>query len=245
MDARGHQEGRREPDHHAGLSALALRGQLVVFEGGEGAGKSTQLQRLSSRLTADGVNHAVYREPGGTPVGDRIREILLHSDLPLAPAAEASLFVASRAQLVHTVVKPALAAGQHILLDRFLLSTYAYQIHGRGLPSRELRAANELATNGLVPDLTVLLRLPVTDGLERAGKRGEADRFERADRGFHDRVAAAFDQFAEPSWQRAHPECGKIIAVDASGSLEAVEQRLLDVIGTHCPALLTRAGHRV
>lgn len=221
-----------------------MRGQLVVFEGGEGAGKSTQLQRLSSRLTTAGVPHAVYREPGGTPVGDRIREILLHSDLPLAPAAEASLFVASRAQLVHTVVKPALAAGQHILLDRFLLSTYAYQIHGRGLPQRELRAANELATAGLVPDLTVLLRLPVTDGLERAGKRGEADRFERADRGFHDRVAAAFDQFAEASWQRAHPECGKIVAVDASGTLEEVEARVHAALVEHCPALFVRAGHR-
>jgi dTMP kinase len=221
-----------------------VRGRLVVFEGGEGAGKSTQLQRLSARLTADGVNHAVFREPGGTPVGDRIRDILLHSDLPLAPAAEATLFVASRAQLVHTVVKPALEAGQHILLDRFLLSTYAYQIHGRGLPSRELRAANELATQGLVPDLTVLLRLPVSEGLSRAGKRGEADRFERAERGFHDRVAAAFDQFAEASWQRAHPECGKIVAVDASGTPEAVEQRVHDAIAEHCPALLQRAGTR-
>lgn len=221
-----------------------MRGQLLVFEGGEGAGKSTQLQRLSARLTADGVNHAVYREPGGTPVGDRIREILLHSDLPLAPAAEATLFVASRAQLVHTVVKPALAAGQHILLDRFLLSTYAYQIHGRGLPARELRAANELATQGLVPDLTILLRLPVTEGLDRAGKRGEADRFERAERGFHDRVAAAFDAFAEPDWQRAHPECGPIVAVDASGTPEQVEERVHSAIAAHCPALLTHAGTR-
>ncbi len=219
-----------------------MRGQLVVFEGGEGAGKSTQLQRLSARLSGSGVNHAVYREPGGTPVGDRIRDILLHSDLPLAPAAEATLFVASRAQLVHTVVKPALAAGQHVLLDRFLLSTYAYQIHGRGLPAPELRAANALATGGLVPDLTLLLRLPVGEGLSRAGKRGEADRFERAERGFHDRVAAAFDQFAEPSWQREHPECGKIVAVDASGSLEDVEARVLAALEAHCPLLVDRAG---
>lgn len=221
-----------------------MRGQLLVFEGGEGAGKSTQLQRLSARLTADGVNHAVYREPGGTPVGDRIREILLHSDLPLAPAAEATLFVASRAQLVHTVVKPALAAGQHILLDRFLLSTYAYQIHGRGLPQRELRAANELATQGLVPDLTILLRLPVTEGLGRAAHRGEKDRIERAERGFHEKVAAAFDQFAEATWQRAHPECGKIVAVDAVGTPDEVEQRVLEAITAHCPAVLVRAGNR-
>lgn len=222
-----------------------MRGTLVVFEGGEGAGKSTQLQRLSARLTGDGVNHAIYREPGGTPVGDRIRDILLHSDLPLAPAAEALLFVASRAQLVHSVLKPALEAGQHILLDRFLLSTYAYQVHGRGQSGPDLRAANGFATGGLIPDLTILLRLPVAEGLDRAGKRGAADRFERADRGFHDRVAAAFDQFAEPSWQRAHPEVGKIVAVDASGSPDEVEQRVLAAIETHCPALLSRAGGRV
>ncbi len=222
-----------------------MRGQLVVFEGGEGAGKSTQLQRLSARLTRSHIAHALHREPGGTPVGDRIREILLHSDLPLAPETEASLFVASRAQLVATVVKPALAAGQHILLDRFLLSSYAYQIYGRGLPSSDVRAANALATAGVVPDLTILLRVSVAEGLSRAAKRGQADRFERADRGFHDRVAAAFDAFAAPAWQQQHPECGKIVAVDAAGSPEEVEQRVIDAIAEHCPALLADAGVKV
>ena len=218
-----------------------MRGCLVVFEGGEGAGKSTQLQRLSARLAHAGVHHAVHREPGGTLVGDRIREILLHSDLPLAPETEAALFVASRAQLVSAVVKPALAAGHHILLDRFLLSTYAYQIHGRGLPAREVRAANALATAGIVPDLTVLLRVPVTEGLARAQTRGAADRMERADRGFHDRVATAFDSFAMPAWQAEHPECGLIVAVDAVGTPEAVEQRVVAAVAGHCPSLLVSA----
>lgn len=219
-----------------------MRGRLVVFEGGEGAGKSTQLQRLSARLSHSGIAHEVHREPGGTPVGDRIREILLHSDLPLAPETEAALFVASRAQLVVTVVKPALEAGQHVLLDRFLLSTYAYQIHGRGIPARDVRAANALATAGIVPDLTVLLRLSVSEGLARASTRGAADRMERADRGFHDRVAAAFDSFAEPTWQAEHPECGLIVAVDAAGSAESVEQRVSDAIAVHCPLLLSAAA---
>lgn len=205
-------------------------------------GKSTQLQRLGARLTQGGISHAVHREPGGTPVGDRIREILLHSDLPLAPETEAALFVASRAQLVAAVIKPALAAGQHLLLDRFLLSTYAYQIHGRGIPARDVRAANALATAGIVPDLTVLLRLPVGEGLSRASTRGEADRIERADRGFHDRVAAAFDAFAEPDWQLDHPECGVIVAVDALGPAEVVEQRVADAIATHCPLVLVSAA---
>ena len=218
-----------------------MRGRLVVFEGGEGAGKSTQLQRLSARLTKDGIAHAAYREPGGTPVGDRIREILLHSDLPLAPETEAALFVASRAQLVATCVKPALEAGKHVLLDRFLLSTYAYQIHGRGIPAREVRAANALATAGVVPDLTLLLRLPVSEGLARASTRASADRMERADRGFHDRVAAAFDSFAEASWQTEHPECGRVVLLDALGAEELVEQRVVDTLTKHCPLLLTPA----
>jgi dTMP kinase len=187
------------------------------------------------------VAHAVHREPGGTPVGDRIREILLHSDLPLAPETEAALFVASRAQLVAAVVKPALALGQHVLLDRFLLSTYAYQIHGRALPAPDVRAANALATAGIVPDLTVLLRVPVSEGLARAKTRGAADRIERADRGFHDRVAAAFDTFASAAWQTDHQECGLIVTVDAVGSAEQVEQRVADVIAMHCPSLLASA----
>jgi dTMP kinase len=214
----------------------------VVFEGGEGAGKSTQLQRLSARLSAAQVAHAVHREPGGTPVGDRIRDILLHSELPLAPETEAALFVASRAELVSAEVKPALAAGRHVLLDRFLLSTYAYQIHGRGLPARDVRAANALATAGIVPDLTVLLRVPVSEGLTRAKTRGAADRIERADRSFHDRVAAAFDRFAVPAWQAEHPECGVIVAVDAEGSPDEVEQRVVQVIAAHCPAVLAAAA---
>jgi dTMP kinase len=214
-----------------------VRGRLVVFEGGEGAGKSTQLQRLASRLTEAGIAHRVFREPGGTPVGDRIRDILLHSDAPLAPSAEAALFIASRAQLVATAVKPALDAGTHVLLDRFLLSTYAYQIHGRGLPEGEVRAANRLATDGVIPDLTVLFHVSPADGLERASARGAADRMERADRPFHDRVHAAFERFATDAWQQTHPECGPIVAIDGSGALEDVEARLLGVIAERLPEL--------
>jgi dTMP kinase len=215
-----------------------VRGRLVVFEGGEGAGKSTQLQRLAARLTQAGIAHRVFREPGGTPVGDRIRDILLHSDAPLAPAAEAALFIASRAQLVATAVKPAIEAGTHVLLDRFLLSTYAYQIHGRGLSEADVRAANRLATDGLVPDLTVLLQVPPRDGLDRAGARGAADRMERADPAFHDRVHRAFERFAQSeAWQQMHPECGPIVAVDGRGSPDEVEALLHGVIADRLPEL--------
>lgn len=214
------------------------RGALVVFEGGEGAGKSTQLRRLVARLTAAGVMHRVFREPGGTPAGDRIRDLLLHTDGPMAPSTEAALFIASRAELVATEVRPALARGEHVLLDRFLLSTYAYQVHGRGLPEADVRAANLLATGGLAPDLTLLLALPVDEGLRRVGARGAGDRMERADRAFHERVAAAFDRFSTPAWQASHPECGPIVAVNASPDADTVELRIHGWLRDRVPALL-------
>lgn len=219
-----------------------MRGRLLVFEGGEGAGKSTQLRRLAARLQAAQVPHLVTREPGGTPAGDRMREILLHATEPLAPRAEALLMIASRAQLVHGVLRPALSSGQHVLLDRFFLSTYAYQVHGRGIPESEIRAANGFGTEGLVPDLTLLLRVPVTEGLARAGKRGAADRFESADRDFHERVARAFDSFADPAWQAAHPECGPIVVIDATGSEDSVERRIQDALRSRLPELAVQGA---
>lgn len=216
-----------------------MRGALLVLEGGEGAGKTTQLRRLSARLAAGGVAHRTFREPGGTPAGDRIREILLHSDHALAPATEAALFIASRAELVATEVRPALERGEHVLLDRFLLSTYAYQVHGRGLPEADVRAANQLATGGLVPDLTILLSLPAAEGLRRIGSRGAgADRMERSDRAFHERVAAAFERFATPATQASYPEAGPIVAVNATAREDEVEARIAGWLADRLPRLL-------
>lgn len=219
------------------------RGRLVVFEGGEGAGKTTQLRRLASALAAAGVPHRLYREPGGTTLGDRVRDLLLHADAPVSPRAEAALFIASRAQLVAQELIPALDRGEHVLLDRFLLSTYAYQVHGRGLPLDEVRAANHLATAGLVPDLTLLLDLNPVDGLKRVLKRGATpDRIEQADGDFHWRVAEAFRAFADPAWQAEHPECGPIVAVDASGREDEVQARLRSVLAERLPALSPSAA---
>ncbi len=220
------------------------RGRLVVFEGGEGAGKSTQLRRLLSRLAAAGVPHKSFREPGGTPVGDQIRDILLHHAAPLAPSTEASLFIASRAELVATEVAPALATGTHVILDRFLLSTYAYQIHGRGLSEDAVRAANRLATAGLVPDLTLLLCLDPAVGLSRAGARGGVDRIERAEAAFHARVSTAFALFGTPAWQATHPECGRIIAIGADGGEDDVAARVWNAVKTHLPQLVTAGAAR-
>ena len=201
----------------------AGRGLLLVIEGPEGAGKSTQVARLARWLTAIGRAHLELREPGGTVLGEQIRALLLdHHELDMSAAAEAALFIASRAELVSRVVRPALDAGTVVTLDRFFLSTYAYQIHGRGLDERSLREANHLATGDLVPDLTLLLTLSSEEGLRRADKRGARDRMEASGDAFHRRVEDAFVRFATAEWQRAHPECGPIATVDATGSEDEV-----------------------
>lgn len=202
------------------------RGRLVVFEGAEGAGKSTQLRRVAERLADAGAAVVSVREPGGTTIGDEIRRLLLDPASDITPRAEALLFMASRAQLVEREIRPALAGGAVVLVDRFFLSTYAYQGVGRGIPEDALRAANGFATDALVPDLTLLLSLPVAEGLTRASTRGERDRMERAELAFHERVASAFAAFAAPGWQRAHAECGPIVVVDARGSESEVAARV-------------------
>jgi dTMP kinase len=212
-------------------------GRLIVFEGGEGAGKSTQLARLAARLSRAGVACQQCREPGGTPVGDEIRRLLLDHDGPMHARTEALLFMASRAELVSRVVRPALAAGTLVLLDRFFLSTYAYQIHGRGLGDADVRAANHVATEGLAPDVTLLLALPASIGLARAAQRSERDRIEQAEHAFHERVEAAFAEFATPAWQARHEECGPIVSIDASGTADAVEARVLDALSSRFPEL--------
>jgi dTMP kinase len=197
-------------------------GRLIVLEGPEGAGKTTQIRLLAERLSAAGVPHVAVREPGGTHLGDEIRRLLLHRDAGMHARAEALLFMASRAELVQEVVKPALADGKVVLMDRFFLSTYAYQIEGRGLPEREVREANRLATDGLTPDLTIILRLGAGEGLERARRRGAVDRIERSGTGFHERVAAFFERLAAGPAARDFPECGEIAIVDARGASEQV-----------------------
>jgi len=212
--------------------AEALRGRVIVFEGGEGSGKSTQLRRLSAQLQSLGVSHVCLREPGGTPLGTEVRRmVLLERSADVVPRAEALLFMAARAQLVEREIRPALARGEVVLLDRFFLSTYAYQVGGHGLPEHEVRAANAFATGGLVPDLTLLLTFPVAEGLARAGRRTEShDRIEAMGLGFHGRVGAAFASFEDAGWQVAHPECGPIVVVRAAGSEGAVTARVNAVV---------------
>jgi dTMP kinase len=211
------------------------RGKLVVLEGTEGAGKTTQIRLLAERLSAVGIQCVAVREPGGTPVGDAIREILLHPEQEITASTEALLFMASRAELITREILPALVEGAVVLVDRFFLSTYAYQIVGRGLPEEEIRAANRLATSGLVPDITLLIDVPATEGLNRADARGARDRMEKADDEFHQRVANAFRQFADAQWQHSHPECGPIKLIEGTGDENSVHHRIASVLITAFP----------
>jgi dTMP kinase len=213
---------------------VGARGRLLVFEGGEGVGKTTQVARLAARLAAAGVPCERYREPGGTPLGDRVRALLLEPGHEVAPRAEALLFMAARAQLLARV-RARVAAGVTVVLDRFFLSTYAYQIAGRGLPAEDVRVANRLATDGLVPDFTVLLVADPEVARTRLDARGGLDRLEQEDPAFHARVAQAFLAAADPAWQRAHPEVGPVARVDADGTPEAVEARVWALLAGRWP----------
>lgn len=211
------------------------RGRLIVLEGPEGAGKTTQQRMLADRLKNAGHNVLALREPGGTPLGDSIRAILLDSVHEMTPAAEALLFMASRAEIVSLLIDPALGDGVVVLMDRFFLSTYAYQIAGRGLDETQIRQANALATAGQVPDLTIVIDVPPEAGLARAEARASKDRMERADDDFHSRVSRAFLRFATEEWQKDHPECGPIVKVNGTNSPEHVQNEIVRVLAQNLP----------
>jgi dTMP kinase len=215
------------------------RGALVVLEGAEGVGKTTQARLLAEALQSAGVACTSVREPGGTALGEAVRGLLLDGTHAPDPAAEALLFLASRAQVLADVVRPALERGDVVVVDRFFLSTYAYQIAGRMLDETSVRAANRLAVGGLVPDVTVVLALPdAADGMARVAERGGRDRMEQADASFHARVAAAFELYATEAWQDEHAECGAIERVSAEGTPDDVFARVAAVVSRHVPRLV-------
>ena len=202
---------------------------FVTFEGIEGSGKTTQLQRVAAHLRAQGKTCIVTKEPGGTPVADRIRAILLDSASEIDPVAEVLLFAASRRQNTMTVIKPALARGDVVLCDRYTDATLAYQGFGRRIDLDRLRRLNEWATAGLVPDITLLFDIPEEVGLTRARSRNavaaeDEGRFEAEDLRFHRSVREGYLALA-----KAEPKRFRVI--EASGSVDDVFARTLEAIG--------------
>jgi dTMP kinase len=182
---------------------------LILFEGGESVGKTTNSKRLEARLKRSGLDALYVREPGGDRIAESIRGVLLDPDHKglVAPLAELFLFLASRAQVLEHIVRPALARGTIVVLDRYSLSTMAYQIAGRGLPLAQCLSALDLATSGLVPDRTFLLTCTYETSCERQKADGKRlDRFELEDSAFHRRVIEAYHGFAGilPSWNIHH-----------------------------------------
>ena len=210
------------------------RGKFITFEGPEGGGKTTQAKRLISKLQKSGY-HVIYtREPGGTPTGEAIRDILQHDKAgePIAAEAEVFLFAASRAQLVRRVIIPALERGVMVVCDRFADSTTAYQGYGRGFPVEQMLAINAFAIDGAVPDLTLLLDVPVALGFERIAERQRvlfetADRMEREAREFHERVRNGYLELAARWPERFHRlDAGRDPEVVAGEVWEAVKRVL-------------------
>lgn len=169
------------------------RGFFLVLEGPEGSGKSTLARALAARAAEQGIEHVSVREPGGTTAAEAARAVLLDHRHAVGAAAELFLVLAARADLVEKVIRPALATGKLVIADRFDLSTHAYQVAGRGLPAGAVTAANELATGGLAPDLTLVLDLDPAEGRARQLRaRKVTDRLDDEDPAFHARVSGAY-----------------------------------------------------
>lgn len=198
-----------------------MAGRFISFEGGEGAGKSTQLHRLADRLRAQGVDVVTTREPGGTEGADAIRELILTGDVDRwSVRAEALLMNAARADHVERLIRPALARDSWVVCDRYADSTLVYQGVGGGLPESELRALHAVATGNLWPDMTLILDIPETEGLARAMARpGRELRFEAKGAAFHAAVRAGYRTLtaAEP---------GRCRLIDATGAIDDVAERI-------------------
>jgi dTMP kinase len=205
------------------LSSSTAR--FVTFEGPEGSGKSTQLVMLAEALRAEGRPVVVTREPGGTALGESLRELLLQADTPLGAETEAYLMTGARAEHMRQVIRPALAAGEIVLCDRFVDSTLAYQGAGRGLALESLRALQQLAVGADWPDMTILLDLPAEVGLARRASSGVRNRIDRENVAFHERVAA---------WYRAEaarcPTRWRVI--DATEAPGVVHTHVLDAVSS-------------
>jgi dTMP kinase len=201
-----------------------MRGRFISFEGGEGAGKSSNVQLTAAFLRERGVEVVVTREPGGTPLAEDIRNLLLAPrDEVMQPDTELLLMFAARAQHVGALIRPALARGAWVLSDRFVDASYAYQGGGRGLSMSRIAELEKLVLAELRPDLTLLFDVPVEIGLARAGKRGDLDRIEREDMSFFQRIRDTY-------LSRAAAEPARFQVLDAAAPLAEVQAQLLGTL---------------
>ena len=200
------------------------QGSFISFEGGEGAGKSTQIRRLAERLRAAGHDVVVTREPGGSPGAEAIRELLVNGSADRwSPVTETLLMYASRRDHLERVIRPALARGKVVLCDRFADSTRAYQGAGGDAPASLIAALEDHVLNGTVPTLTLILDLPAEVGLSRAETRGGAARFESKGLDFHQRLRAGYLEIA-----RREPE--RCVVIDADAELDAVTAAIAEAV---------------
>ena len=204
-----------------------MRGRFITLEGSEGSGKSTNLAFIHQYLQQSGIEVVLTREPGGTPLGELIRELLLdHRNSAMASDTELLLMFAARAQHLQELILPALKAGKWVLCDRFTDATYAYQGAGRGIPEARIAQLESWVQGELRPDLTFFLDLPVAQGLARAGERSTPDRFEREQIDFFERVRQGYLAQARRAPQRYR-------VVDASVSLDEVQSQLKTLLDTY------------
>lgn len=197
-----------------------MRGKLITVEGGEGVGKSTNLAFIQQQLESAGIDLVVTREPGGTEVAEKIRQLLLTpSDEPICELSELLLVFAARAQHVEQLIKPALERGAWVLCDRFIDATYAYQGGGRAMDLNVIAVLEQMVLSNIKADMTLLLDLPVEVGMARARARAELDRFEQEQLSFFESVRAAY-------LARAEADPDRVAVIDAAPALEQVQQQI-------------------
>ena len=204
-----------------------MRGKFITVEGIDGAGKSTHLAWLSDQLRARSINLCMTREPGGTPLGEKLRALLLDKDQPMHLETETLLMFAARREHIERVIEPALARGDWVLCDRFTDATFAYQGTGRGVDREKLSTLERWVQGDLQPDLTIIFDLPPAVGRARAGSIKTPDRFEREDEAFFERVRYGYLQRAEAAPKR-------IRLVDASKSIADVQLHLASIVEELC-----------
>lgn len=201
-----------------------MQGKFITLEGGEGAGKSTNIPFIQNYLQARGIEVVLTREPGGTPLAEQIRDILLdHKQDNMSSDTELLLMFAARAQHLADVIRPALLAGRWVICDRFTDATYAYQGGGRGIAAERIAVLEQWVQGDLRPDMTLIFDLPVQTGLHRAGKRSDPDRFEQENLGFFERVRATY-------LQRAAQQPARYAVLDAATALEQVQAQITHIL---------------